>query len=135
MTIRNDTRTNDYFRDIAALAKAEGEGANSRPEFGRKTFVAASDGVIAPGKGKEDVGDVVKIEGKIPKPARHWEYLRIPINPRPRAFHYDRYDLSADSMRMEFMEFHVIRCFRIEHDGTENGGRRTVEYDCWRRIK
>ena len=61
MTIRNDTRTNDYFRDIAALAKAEGEGANSRPEFGRKTFVAASDGVIAPGKGKEDVGDVVKI--------------------------------------------------------------------------
>jgi hypothetical protein len=61
MTIRNDTRKDDYFKSIATLAKAEGEGANSRPAFGRETFIAASDDVIKPGSGKDDVGDVVKI--------------------------------------------------------------------------
>jgi hypothetical protein len=59
-TGQNDTRKDDLFKAVRALGVAEGQGKNSRPEFGLALFTAAAQGFIQSSldekKAPDDVG-------------------------------------------------------------------------------
>lgn len=58
----NDTRKTDFFKRAYDLGKLEGDGKNSRPDFGFEAFLAAADGVIV--SGKDDNDDVKPLYSK-----------------------------------------------------------------------